>query len=99
MTSRYPFNTASILIRVYKVNGFTDLTSSISSNPDQDMADILNAAHNDVLEDYEDWDGDEFGSSDFTFVLKSFIEYVIMYSGIGDKFKIEFNPCLSIVKL
>lgn len=44
-----------------------------------------------------DWDeGDGFGSSDFTFALKEFVDSLLMYSKLP--YKTTFKPYLSIVK-
>ena len=44
-----------------------------------------------------DWDeGDGFGSSDFTFALKEFVDSLLMYSKLP--YETTFKPYLSIVK-
>lgn len=47
----------------------------------------------DFCEDYEWEEGQGFGSSDFTFALKEFVDGVLPAG-----YKTVFNPCLSIIK-
>ena len=53
----------------------------------------------DVASDYSDWPEDQgFGSSDMTFVRKSFIDSMISYANLNGYYETAFKPYLKVVE-
>ena len=94
------FNPRLILMRINKIEGFDVVKNSIFSNPKLDFIDLFNGSLEQLEDDYSDWpEGQGFGSSDFTYALQSFIDYMIDESGLGGVWKTDFKPYLQIVKI
>jgi hypothetical protein len=56
-------------------------------------------ALNDVAEDYSDWPEDQgFGSSDMTYVRKSFIDTMISIANLNGYYETKFDPYLKVVE-
>jgi len=56
-------------------------------------------ALNDVAEDYADWPEDQgFGSSDMTYVRKSFIDSMISLANLNGYYQTDFKPYLKVVE-
>ena len=52
-----------------------------------------------VAEDYQDWPEDQgFGSSDMTFVRKSFIDSMISLANLDGYYETKFQPYLKVVE-
>ena len=57
------------------------------------------ASLEDVAEDYEDWPEDQgFGSSDMTYVRKSFIDNMIRLANLNGYYMTDFKPYLKVVE-
>lgn len=94
-----PFNPAMLVLSSYKIKGFVENVTSnwyINGTPKVYLPDAFTEAMEEVASDYEDWDSD-FGSSDYTYALQSFINHMIGMGGLSDKFKTDFTPSLSVV--
>jgi len=53
----------------------------------------------DVAEDYSDWPEDQgFGSSDMTYVRKSFIDSMISLANLNGYYQTDFKPYLKVVE-
>ena len=62
-------------------------------------ADAVYEALNDVAEDYQDWPEDQgFGSSDMTYVRKSFIDTMISLANLNGYYMTDFKPYLKVVE-
>ena len=90
----YLVDPQSLVFNSHRVNGFTKMIGD-EQIPQWDLLEI--ATH--VAEEWtNDWDEDQgFGSSDMTYMLKDFIDCVLMDYGMG-KYMTTFNPSLSIVE-
>ena len=91
---RYLVDPQSLVFNSKRVNGFVEF---INEN-DVKQWDLLEMAMEVAEEWTNDWDEDQgFGSSDGTYMLKDFIDNVIM--SFARTYKTKFNPSLQIVKL
>ena len=91
---RYLVDPQSLVFNAHRINGFTKMIG------DEQIPqwDLLETALEVVEEWTSDWDEDQgFGSSDMTFMLKSFIDNVIWNYASG-KLETKFTPTLSIVE-
>ncbi len=62
-------------------------------------ADAVYEALNDVMEDYSDWPEDQgFGSSDMTYVRKSFVDSMISLANLNGYYQTDFKPYLKVVE-
>jgi hypothetical protein len=78
-----------------RIAGFSEFLSQFNIP----QWDILNTAMEVVERWSEDWeDGDGFGSSDMTYLMKEFIDEVISESGNSGKYMTKFTPSLSVVE-
>lgn len=93
-----PFNPSFIYTKAQRIAGFSELRLAIESRCY--FSDVLFNALTNITEEYSDWDSDQgFGSSDTTYAVKSFIDYMIVDSYLVGQFDTKFTPCLSVVKL
>ena len=77
-----------------RINGFSEMIR------DEEIPqwDLLETATEVVEEWTNDWpDGQGFGSSDGTYMLKEFIDNIIWSFTNGGKYMTKFNPILSVV--
>jgi hypothetical protein len=86
------FSPQRLLDRAKNVNGIYWIQDVTRINQHYDLAE-------EIAQDWtEQWsDSEGFGSSDFTFALKDFIDQLIVIK--KQPFKTVFNPCLEIVKI
>ena len=62
-------------------------------------SDAVYEALNDVAEDYSDWPEDQgFGSSDMTYVRKSFVDSMIDMANLRGYYMTDFKPYLKVVE-
>lgn len=93
-----PFNPSFLYERATKLAGFSELKSAIEGRCY--FTDALFNSLQYVIDEYSDWDSEQgFGSSDTTYAMKSFVDYLIGESYLVNEFETKFTPCLSIVKL
>lgn len=79
----------TLLNKALKVKGLDSITNIHAINIHRDLA----------IEVAEDWkDEEEIGSSDLTFMLKEFIDLILMREGRYESHKADFTPYLSIVE-
>ena len=90
----YLIDPTSLLFNSHRIEGFTKMIGDLKIH----QWDLLDIAQEVAEEWTEDWDEDQgFGSSDMTFMIKSFIDNVIWRFASG-KLMTEFTPSLSIVE-
>jgi hypothetical protein len=99
-----PFNLNSVLSSASLIEGFDVVKNSfpvegrftkrVITYP-QAVLDALN----EVAEDYSDWPEDQgFGSSDMTYVRKSFIDTMIDIANLRGYYETKFDPYLKVVE-
>jgi hypothetical protein len=99
-----PFNLNSVLATASLIEGFDVVrnafpvegrfTKRVITYPD-----AVFEALNDVAEDYSDWPEDQgFGSSDMTYVRKSFIDSLIDMANLRGYYETKFDPYLKVVE-
>ena len=99
-----PFNLNSVLASASLIEGFDTIknafpvegrfTKKVITYPD-----AVYEALNNVAEDYSDWDSDQgFGSSDMTYVRKSFIDNMIRLANLNGYYESKFQPYLKVVE-
>jgi len=93
------FNPSRVLISARKIKGFENIVNKINRHPEMDYIDIVNGALSELEEDYSEWpEGQGFGSSDFTYAVKSFIDYMIGATELNGYWETAFIPFLTIVE-
>lgn len=93
-----PFNPSNIYNRAKNICGFDELLTSMKSTCYSGEA--ISSALCEVCEDYSDWDSDQgFGSSDTTYAVMKFIQYLIQYSNLSTVYSVGFKPRLTVFKL
>jgi hypothetical protein len=92
---RYLVDPQSLVFRaVSRIAGFNEMVK----NEEVPQWELLETAMEVVEEWSSDWDeGQGFGSSDGTYMLKDFIDNVI-WKYAGGKFETKFTPSLSVVE-
>jgi hypothetical protein len=99
-----PFNLASVLETASLVEGFDVVRNSFPvegrfTKRVITYADAVYDALNEVAEDYSDWPEDQgFGSSDMTYVRKSFIDTMIDIANLRGYYETKFQPYLKVVE-
>ena len=99
-----PFNLNSVLESSSLVEGFdvirnafpavSTYTKRVITYPD-----AVYAALSEVAEDFSDWPEDQgFGSSDMTYVRKSFIDSMIHFANLNGYYMTDFKPYLKVVE-
>jgi len=99
-----PFNLNSVLASASLIEGFDVVkntfpvegrfTKRVITYPEA----VLDAL-NEVAEDYSDWPEDQgFGSSDMTYVRKSFIDTMIDIANLRGYYQTKFEPYLKVVE-
>jgi hypothetical protein len=78
-----------------RISGFNEFLSETKIP----QWEVLNTAMEVVSRWSEDWeDGDGFGSSDMTYMVKDFIDELIGSYGYGGYYMTKFTPSLSVVE-
>jgi hypothetical protein len=99
-----PFNLNSVLATAQLVEGFDVVKNTFPvvgkyTNRVITYSDAVYEALNDVAEDYQDWPEDQgFGSSDMTYVRKSFIDTMISLANLNGYYMTDFKPYLKVVE-
>ena len=99
-----PFNPNSVLATASLIEGFDVIknafpvegkfTKRVITYPE-----AVFEALNDVMDDYSDWPEDQgFGSSDMTYVRKSFIDTLIDIANLRGYYETKFSPYLKVVE-
>jgi hypothetical protein len=103
-TMSLPFNLNSVLASSSLIEGFDVIRNTFPVEGKYTKrvityADAVYEALNDVAEDYQDWPKDQgFGSSDMTFVRKSFIDSMIRMANLNGYYETKFDPYLKVVE-
>jgi hypothetical protein len=99
-----PFNLNSVLATASLVEGFDVVRNTFPvegrfTKRVITYSDAVYEALNDVAEDYADWPEDQgFGSSDMTYVRKSFIDSMIDMANLRGYYETKFSPYLKVVE-
>ena len=99
-----PFNLNSVLATAQLVEGFSVVKNAFPvvgkyTNKVITYSDAVFEALNDIAEDYQDWPEDQgFGSSDMTYVRKSFIDSMIRLANLNGYYETKFAPYLKVVE-
>jgi hypothetical protein len=99
-----PFNLNSVLATASLVEGFDVIRNAFPvegrfTKKVITYSDAVYEALNDVAEDYQDWPEDQgFGSSDMTYVRKSFIDSMIRMANLNGYYETKFDPYLKVVE-
>jgi hypothetical protein len=99
-----PFNLNSVLETASLVEGFDVVRNAFPvegrfTKRVITYSDAVFEALNDVAEDYADWPEDQgFGSSDMTYVRKSFIDSMISLAELRGYYETKFQPYLKVVE-
>ena len=103
-TMSLPFNLNSVLASASLIEGFDTIKNTFPvegrfTKRVITYSDAVFEALNDVAEDYQDWPEDQgFGSSDMTFVRKSFIDSMISMANLNGYYETKFAPYLKVVE-
>ena len=99
-----PFNLNSVLATASLIEGFDTVRNAFPvegrfTKRVITYSDAVYEALNDVAEDYSDWPEDQgFGSSDMTYVRKSFIDSMIHMANLTGYYETRFDPYLKVVE-
>ena len=99
-----PFNLNSVRASSQLVEGFDVIKNAFPTNGKYvnrviTYSDAVFSALEDVAEDYEGWPEDQgFGSSDMTYVRKSFIDSLISMANLRGYYETKFDPYLKVVE-
>ena len=99
-----PFNLNSVLATASLVEGFDVVKNAFPvegrfTKRVITYSDAVHEALSDVIEDYSDWPEDQgFGSSDMTYVRKSFIDSMINLANLNVYYQTDFKPYLKVVE-
>jgi hypothetical protein len=99
-----PFNLNSVLATASLIEGFDVVRNAFPvegrfTKKVITYSDAVFHSLNEVAEDYQDWPEDQgFGSSDMTYVRKSFIDYMIDMANIRGYYMTDFKPYLKVVE-
>ena len=99
-----PFSLNSVLATASLVEGFDVVKNAFPVEGRYTKrvitySDAVFEALNDVAEDYSDWPEDQgFGSSDMTYVRKSFIDSMISLANLNGYYETKFEPYLKVVE-
>lgn len=99
-----PFNLNSVLATASLIEGFDVVRNAFPvegrfTKKVITYSDAVYEALNEVSEDYSDWPEDQgFGSSDMTYVRKSFIDTMIELANLRGYYETKFQPYLKVVE-
>ena len=99
-----PFNLNSVLASASLIEGFDVVRNAFPvegrfTKRVITYSDAVYEALNDVAEDFSDWPEDQgFGSSDMTYVRKSFIDSMIDMANLRGYYETKFAPYLKVVE-
>jgi hypothetical protein len=99
-----PFNLNSVLASASLIEGFDVVRNAFPvegrfTNRVITYSDAVYQALGEVAEDYSDWPEDQgFGSSDMTYVRKSFIDTMIDIANLRGYYETKFQPYLKVVE-
>jgi len=99
-----PFNLNSVLETASLIEGFDVVRNSFPvegrfTKRVITYADAVYDTLNEIADDYMDWPEDQgFGSSDMTYVRKSFIDTLIDIANLRGYYETKFQPYLKVVE-
>jgi len=99
-----PFNLNSVLATASLIEGFDVVRNAFPvegrfTKRVITYSDAVYEALNDVADDYSDWPEDQgFGSSDMTYVRKSFVDSMIDMANLRGYSMTDFKPYLKVVE-
>ena len=99
-----PFNLNSVLATSSLIEGFDTIRNAfpVEGRFTKNIityGDAVYEALSEVADDYSDWPEDQgFGSSDMTYVRKSFIDTIISLANLNGYYETKFAPYLKVVE-
>jgi hypothetical protein len=99
-----PFNLNSVLETASLIEGFEVVKNAFPvegrfTKRIITYGDAVYEALSEVADDYSDWPEDQgFGSSDMTYVRKSFIDSMISLANLNGYYQTDFKPYLKVVE-
>lgn len=99
-----PFNLNSVLATASLIEGFDVIKNSFPVEGRYTKCvitygDAIYETLNEIADDYSDWPEDQgFGSSDMTYVRKSFIDTMISIANLNGHYETKFAPYLKVVE-
>lgn len=99
-----PFNVNSVLASASLIEGYDVIKNAFPVEGKYvkrviTYMDAVYDALDEVAEDYSDWPEDQgFGSSDMTYVRKSFIDTMIDIANLRGYYQTKFEPYLKVVE-
>jgi len=99
-----PFNVNSVLASASLIEGYDVIKNAFPVEGKYvkrviTYMDAVYAALDEISEDYQDWPDDQgFGSSDMTYVRKSFIDTMISIANLRGYYETKFDPYLKVVE-
>jgi hypothetical protein len=99
-----PFNVNSVLASASLIEGYDVIKNAFPVEGKYvkrviTYTDAVYDALDEVAEDYSDWPEDQgFGSSDMTYVRKSFIDTMIDIANLRGYYETKFDPYLKVVE-
>lgn len=99
-----PFNVNSVLASASLIEGYDVIKNAFPVEGKYvkrviTYMDAVYSALDEVAEDYSDWPEDQgFGSSDMTYVRKSFIDTMIDIANLRGYYQTDFKPYLKVVE-
>ena len=91
----YLVHPQDLVFNSHRVNGFTQLVKD-EHIPQWDLLDIATEVASQWTDDWPEDQG--FGSSDMTFVRKSFIDSMIRMANLNGYYETKFDPYLKVVE-
>ena len=93
--TNYLITPEDLVGRAMNVKGFRDVYLNEGIEPKV----VLEVAMDIATEWANDWEeGEGFGSSDATYMVRHFIQDVLIYGGVSDRFQVDFTPYLEVVE-
>lgn len=99
-----PFNLNSVLATASLIEGFDVVRNTFPvegrfTKRVITYSDAVHEALSELISDYSDWPEDQgFGSSDMTYVRKSFIDTMIDMANLRGYYETKFQPYLKVVE-
>ena len=93
--TNYLITPEDLVGRAMSVKGFRDVYLNEGIGPD-----VLRTTANVIAAEWaNDWsEGEGFGSSDATYMVKEYIQEVLIYGGVSHRFQVDFTPTLEVVE-
>ena len=94
---KVPFNPTHIYKKAMTIVGYEVIEDTFPTDDGLCHTTAVILSIEDIIGEYEAY-GDSFGSTDETFVIKSFVDNMLIYSELNNKYKTTFSPFLRVVE-